>query len=131
MEGVLVIFILVFTTLLNLELLRRAYYEVLLHHAVFIRARDSVMGVEAYRSRQKICKLFREAMGDEGSRLCQTLELSVRTGYSYGGNGNVAKVYVKYPLFIRVEKEDSKTGSRNVQSNMEITRTCLYPTSWF
>lgn len=128
-EGVLVAFLLSLTVLLNLEWLRRGYYEVMLEHAAFIRARDKVMGVSLERSRQKICRLFEQSMSREGKKICEKLKIKDRSGSSYGIRGVVAEVKLEYALFIPVEVDSSFTKQPVIQKNFEVTRRCPYPTS--
>lgn len=149
-EGVLVVFIVVLSVVLNLELFRRVNYEVLLEHAAFIAARDKVMGVGEKKSREKVCKLFNEALGFLGQKICQSMVLMASPGsmgiqdisetlattkvikeYSNEKRiqGIVGSAYIRFPQYAKFRWVSPTTGKDELKSHMEITRKCPYPTS--
>ena len=157
-EGVYAVFTLVLAIVFNLELFRRMNYEKLVEQAAFIRARDKVMGVHSQRSQKKICELFQNAFV-EGQSLCNSMEIKERVGglgiesvfeeivradsegiiqdrvFKKFSNeksirGVIASSHIDYKQLIKFEWENPRNHyKKEMKHDLEITKSCPYPTS--
>lgn len=119
-EGVLTLFLITLACVLNTELVRRAHYEVLLHHGAFLLVRGRALGKSNARVRAEVRDLLQKALGAErGKNLSRLLDVEE----SAVGKGMEVKVHYRYPSFLRFRY------GRGTKHHFEITKPCKFPFS--
>lgn len=107
---------LLFAILLNFELIRRAHFEVVSHHALFLYARYRALGLGRKQSKQRIEIIFKQALPGNDIKLVSRLDdCEVRWGDT---RGLKAFMHHEYPQFIPTKDPSHK--------RFQMTRTCRF-----
>ncbi len=105
---------------INLELMKRAQLDLLLHHSAFLAVRAKALGATSSNARAQMRLLFERSWGAAGDRLWREtdyLEEASREG------GRI-KLHARFPSLW------SFKNMKLTKHHFESTRSCLFPFSW-
>jgi hypothetical protein len=114
LEGVFALTVGGMACVVNLELVRRSFYEVLLYHAAFLSVRSEALsspGRDAVRS------FWQSALGLEAAR---RFSRRVQLGVERSSEGLVARAHVAYSNWIHFPIP------RGIKRHFKITRKCPF-----
>lgn len=114
-EAAMILFPLLLLLVLLVEMHRRVFQEVLLHHAAFLSIRSRLWGSE-HRAREVVDRFLVQAMGREGARGFRR-GLSVDFGQ---GEECFARAYRRYPALIAF------SWNGKSKHHFEVTRRCRF-----
>ena len=119
-EGVVALTVLLLAICLNLEMVRRSQFEVLLHHGAFLFVRGRALGVGLQESRQVLTDLLTRGLGKTlGSHLSRSIHLQETSG----PGGRETTLHIRFPTFMRFEFPD---GRGRTKHHFELTKRCRF-----
>ena len=119
-EGIMALTLLLLAVCLNLELLRRAQYEVLLHHGAFFLARGKALGVSGRESRHELKLFLERALGRSlGNRLHHFTAVDGQVNSS----GSTVTLRYRFPTFLRFEFPNREGQNKH---HFELTKVCRF-----
>jgi len=127
-EGCFAIGLLTFGLMLNLEIVRRAQFEVVLHHAIFLYTRDRALGENVGVSRRDATGFLAAALGDaKGRAMARRLRFR---DYTWDG-GIEGSVFYRYPFFIPFSTAGMRVpNNQPTRHHFEMTKKCRFPLSY-
>lgn len=105
---------------INLELVRRAQLDLLLHHASFLAVRARTLGMGVRQVRADTEDFLIGAWGRAGESLVRNLDYSE----DRAGQGRLVRLHVSFPSLWRFK---NRTATKYT---FESTRKCLFPMSF-
>ncbi len=117
-EATIVLFNVALVIFLHFELIRRSYFEVLMHYGAFTMVRLRAFGYSKESSNNIVKNIFIKAFDEKRglkfySKIKRSEELVSR--------GLEAKFWVRYPTLLRFPYKNQ------TKHHFEITRKCIYP----
>lgn len=123
-EGVFSLSLLVFGVILNIELVRRARFEVLLHHGAFLWVRGRALGRSEAEMTRVLRRFWETALGETAAK---ALAHAVRTKEAAVPGGGEVKLFLRYPTFLRFPIEKEKREM--MKHHFQMTKPCKFPFS--
>jgi hypothetical protein len=126
LEGAVALGLVLLAAGMNIELVRRAQYEVILRHSCFLYVRERALGAGIARSREKILSFIENALGSRRARaLLAGLDWTERSV----PDGLEAKVQYRYPSLIRFPYDFVKKNGERLafhKHHFILTEKCLF-----
>lgn len=122
-EGLAGVTLLLLAACLNLEVVRRAWYEVTLHHAAFLFARSRALGGGEERSRRLVRRFLFRALGEAKAR---AVGRGLRLGEDVDSLGLVSRVHYRFPAFLRFPYDAAGRKPAWTKHHFEVTRRCRF-----
>ena len=104
---------------INLELIRRAQLDLLLHHCAFLAARSRMLGVTVAETRREVRHFMEESWGRAGERLWRQTDYSEE----FTERGGWVRLHARFPSLWSIQNEEI------TKHHFESTRKCLFPFS--
>lgn len=119
LEAVVIFSLLLGSVWINLELMRRAQLDLLLHHAAFLAARARALGASLSATRRELRGFLVRGWGSAGNDLWR------RTDYSeeFTADGGWVRLHARFPSLWNFR------GADVTKHHFESTRKCLFPLS--
>jgi len=125
-EAAITLFILSLAVGMNLELVRRAQYEVLFRHACFLYVRERSLGSGLAKSRHAVFTFLETALGYRKTR---SVFIGLHLDEVRVAQGLEAKVHYRYPSLVQFLYQFRKNNGAELtfrKHHFELTETCRY-----
>lgn len=121
LETVIVLPILLFTVLLNLELVQRAKWEVVLQHGAFLFVRTRVLGGSHQMAKAQLSNFLTQALGEGKAR---KFMLNLRLLEQWDPSKLTVKFQHRYRTLLKFPM------GNETKHHYEVTRECHFPLSF-
>lgn len=112
-------FLCLILVVINLEMIRRATYEVVFHHAAFLTARFRVLGKNSAEARGFGLEFVGNALGEHVSRDARERPIDEK----WFREALESRWHFRYPAYLRFPY-----GGR-IKHHFEVTKECKFPYS--
>ena len=111
--------LLIFVMGVNLELVRRAFYETVFQQGVFLYVRDRALGFSYLAARKRVKVFFDRAFP---LALSSQINQKIKITDNDSSEGIEGRFYLRYPSFFKFINSDGQ-----MKHHFEVTKKCHFP----